>query len=61
MGDYTSGSGKYCGEWVGATLKKLPLWGEQVLDDEINFEWPTPSIFADMQPDVSLESLEFDS
>jgi len=45
-------TGKYCGEWEGATLKKLPLWGEQVLDDEINFEWPTQNIFAEMQPDV---------
>ena len=23
------------------TLRKLPMWGEQVTPDEINFEWPT--------------------
>ena len=21
-------TGEYCGEWAGATLRKLPLWGE---------------------------------
>ena len=26
-------------EWQGATLKKLPLWGDE--NDEVNFEWPT--------------------
>ena len=29
-----------------AVLKKLPLWGEKVSDDEIDFEWPTPEVFA---------------
>ena len=27
------------------TLKKLPMWGEQVAADAINFEWPTQEIF----------------
>ena len=39
-------TGEPCSKWAGATLKKLPLWGEQVSDDEINFEWPTPENFA---------------
>ena len=47
-----------CNKWVGG-LKKLPLWGEKVSDDEIDFEWPTPEIWAQMQPDVSLQSMEF--
>ena len=52
-------TGEYCSEWASATLKKLPLWGEKVSEDEINFEWPTPEIFAQMQPDVTIQSMEF--
>ena len=52
-------TGEYCGELPGATLKKLPLWGEKVSDNEIDFEWPTPETFAQMSPDVSLQSIEF--
>ena len=44
---------------AGKTLRKLPLWGERVSEDEINFEWPTPEIFAQMQPDVTIQSIEF--
>lgn len=45
--DYNSITGEYCGEWAGATLRKLPVFG---LDDalsanEIDFEWPTKEIF----------------
>ena len=47
INDFYSQTGEYCGEWVGATLKKLPLWGESALDDdEINYEWPTHDQFA---------------
>ena len=34
-------TGELCGEWVGATLRRLRLWGEDVPDDEITFEFPT--------------------
>ena len=54
-----SKTGEYCGDMVGATIKKLPLFGEQVEDDEINFEWPTKEDFDKMRPDVTLQSMEF--
>lgn len=41
------------------TLRKLAMWGEQVENDAINFEWP-----ADIDmiwPTVKLESLELKS
>ena len=41
------------------TLRKLPLWGEKVTDDEIDFEWPTQEIFAEMKYDVTINSIEF--
>ena len=44
---------------VPATLRKLPLWGEKVSDDVIDFEWPSADIFASMDPDVSIQSIEF--
>ena len=47
-----------CDKWFGG-LKKLPLWGEKVADHEIDFEWPTPEIFARMQHDVFIDSIEF--
>ena len=59
INDFDSLTGEYCGEWAGATLKKVPLWGEKVSDDDVNFEWPTPEIFARMTPNVSLQSIEF--
>ena len=57
--DYFSISGVYCGEWAGATIVKLPLWGEVVSDSQINFEWPTQEDWASMSPDVELQSIEF--
>merc|ERR1712110_1037504 len=57
--DFFSQTGEYCGEIASATLKRLPLWGEKVSDDEIDFEWPTPETFAEMKPDVSIKSMEF--
>ena len=41
------------------TLKKLPMWGEQVQADQIDFMWPTQEMLGQMQHDVALESLEF--
>ena len=35
--DYYSISGEYCGEWAGATLKRLPIFGPETPDEEINF------------------------
>jgi len=46
---------EYCGEWLGATLRKLPMWGGA--DAEINFEWPTQQDWAEMSPDAQLESI----
>ena len=57
--DFETLTGRYCGEWAGATIKKLPLWGVQASNEEINFEWPTPLLFSQMIPDVSIKSLEF--
>lgn len=39
-------------------LRKLPLWGDQVADDELNFEWPTQAQFDKLGPDVRLQSIE---
>ena len=38
----------------------MPLWGDQEGYDEITFEFPTEADFAQMTPDVSLKSLEFE-
>ena len=27
--DYCSKTGHYCGEWAGATLRKIPAWEEE--------------------------------
>jgi len=59
INDFNTVTGEYCGVWLGATLKKLPLWGEDVTEDAIDFEWPTPEIFAEMRPDASIQSIEF--
>jgi len=41
--DYYLITGEYCGEWVGAKLVKLPVWGDQELDTDSDnyFEYPT--------------------
>ena len=44
-------------EWQGATLRKLPVWGDE--DAEVNFEWPTEQLWAHMDPNLSLVSIEF--
>jgi len=59
INDYNSQTGEYCGEWVGATIRKLNLWGEQVEDDEIDFMWPDEATFAAMSPDVKVQSMRF--
>ena len=57
--DHNTLTGEYCGEWVGATIKKLPLWGDQ--EREIDFEWPTQTMWDAMSPDTKLASIEFSS
>ena len=39
----------------------MPLWGERSLEEEINFAWPTPEIYATMQSNVRLSSIEFET
>ena len=38
-------------------LRKLPMWGEQVTDENINFEWPTQEMLDRMPAGVSLKSI----
>jgi len=35
--DYTLETNEYCGEWVGATLGMLPLWGQAPSADDVYF------------------------
>jgi len=56
-GDYMSISGEYCGEWLGAKIVKLPMWGAQEEDSDNYFEYPSSEGFAGMQPDVQLKSI----
>lgn len=58
-GDYMSITGEYCGEWVGAKIVKLPIWGVQEEDSENYFEYPSSEEFAGWSPDVKLSSLLF--
>lgn len=37
----------------------LPMWGEQVKSDAINFEWPTREIFDRWPSNVSIKSITF--
>ena len=43
------------------TLKKLRMWGEQVPETEINFQWPTSDMIEDLPEDVNLKSVTFAS
>ena len=45
--------------WSGATLRYLPLWGDE--NAEVNFEWPTRESWAKMDPNISLTSIDFRS
>ena len=45
--------------WEGATTKRLHLWGKQIDEGDVVFEWPTQDDFAEMSPDVKLSSIEF--
>merc|ERR1712156_1127530 len=56
-GGYMSISGEYCGEWLGAKIVKLPMWGAQEEDSDNYFEYPSSEEFAGMQPDVELKSI----
>jgi len=35
--DYTLETNEYCGEWAGATLGMLPLWGQAPSADDVYF------------------------
>ena len=61
LNDYCSQTGEYCGEWVGATVKRLPFWGGNVPENYVNFEWPTQQEFDQMSPDGKIQSLELKS
>ena len=61
LNDYCSQTGEYCGEWVGATVKRLPFWGGNVPENYVNFEWPTQQEFDQMSPDAKIQSLELKS
>ena len=43
------------------SLRRLPLWGENIGPDEINdfFEYPSQGLFDFMDPTVQLDSIEF--
>ena len=56
--DYNTSTGEYCGEWAGATLRKMPVWGRSISDDEINFEWPTQDDWAAISPKAQLQSFD---
>ena len=55
---YCSRTGHYCGDWTGATLRRIPSWGEETPDDYFNFMWPTQEDWALMTHDTKLDSLE---
>ena len=42
-------------------LRKLPVWGKKIRDDEIDFEWPTAAIYEQLEDrdNVRLTSIEF--
>ena len=46
-------------EATRCALIKLPLWGENVASDAINFEWPTQQAFEKMDRSISLKSIRF--
>ena len=56
-----SKTGEICGEWAGATLKKLAPWGQQLIDvaSPYYFEWPTAESLNEMNPNTSLQSIDF--
>ena len=56
--DYLNLCGEKKREFV---LKRLPLWGQKVKADDVNFEWPTQEMLDKMPSDVYLQSLEFKS
>ena len=51
-------TGEYCTGWEGATLKKLPLFGDESENTLSHFEWPTQEDFDQMSsPAVKLQSI----
>ena len=65
LNDYCTQTGDYCGEWVGATVRRLPFWGTALSPEGpyeyINFEWPTQQEFDQMSPEGKIQSLELKS
>ena len=49
------------GQPLRFTLRKLPMWGEQVAEDVIDFEWPTVDMISDLPEDIKLKKLQFGS
>ena len=39
------------------TVQQLPMWGEKVSQDQINFRWPSQQALDAMPEDVRLEKL----
>ena len=37
VNNYCAISKEYCGEWKGATLRKIPAWGGEFSESDINF------------------------
>ena len=45
--------------WQGASLRKLPMWGDE--DLATSFEWPTEEAWNLMDPNTSITSIDFAS
>ena len=58
--DYNTKTGAYCGEWVGSTIVRMPMWNP-VEDEKIDFEWPTQAEWATMSPETQISSIELNS
>ena len=41
------------------TLRKLPLWGKHVSENEVNFQWPSIELLKQMDRAVHLKSIKF--
>ena len=43
------------------TIRRLPMWGKNTREDQVNFSWPSQEQLNVMRFDVSLKSIEFKS
>ena len=39
-------------------IRRMPMWGQKVEENAINFSWPTQEIIDELPPDVSLMTLD---